>query len=1211
MHPEAAASATEGAWSRRTSPPPSDAPHHAAVGVMHPIHCQTLAMAERGCSTSGRGRGRRVAARPAAPRKGSGGGGGGRVQSTVPSPSRGSSSRPRWCQLARLRPDAAPPRRPAPAEAGGRRPRRRVWRIGGHQGPGAIGGARRRRNGAEALAGGRAAAIAGGGRAAGAGHQGVVRGGGEEAGEGEGGGRPRGSAAARAGDERQDNPEEMEIEVAKQMSLGFPPPRRLLAEVLAARYWNFNALGYDDKITDGFYDLYVIGNGPASINMPSLSDLCEHKQGEDPELMKLEQKALISALELRSRTSEHVGNVLIQKLANLVADHMGGIIFDPENMSRKYQNMIRSLRTRIGSVVVPLGQLKTGLARHRALLFKVTNSYSLSTLGCRFLADNLNIPYRLLKGRQYTGWDDGALNIVKFDDGSGVSNSACDSFEYELLDRRSISSNVGPSDTDGAVTSQTSNQQNTISSFENLSVSTFPSENRPVINECRSTEEAVAPKNKEKPVGANNSLSSSPSSPEVGSTTGFRRMIKDISEYMIHAARKIHIVAPPDLFSEDSMEEPKDLIVCDATLFQSKDEMKRRMNEVGSREYADRGHGPSPSHRPGHELQSKVGLGIYHHPDIRDNTSPIFLIMNLGTSQETVTALKAIACHGRCCCNCCSGSVFDGCRSRKSNSDMKFDVPVAAAATVTAAAVVATTAAVRSFGEVYRGEWHGTEVAVKKFLQQDISSDALEEFRAEVRIMKRLRHPNVVLFMGAITRVPNLSIVTEFLPRGSLFRLIHRPNNLLDEKKRLRMALDVRPEISNLLVDKNWVVKVCDFGLSRMKNNTFLSSRSTAGTAEWMAPEVLRNEPSDEKSMSLVTVSYCGNFALQQPWEGMNAMQVVGAVGFQSRRLDIPDNVDPAVAEIITRCWQTDPRARPSFAEIMAALKPLLKPLPTNQAPRQRVQQTDGPQALVFHCILSPAAALATEGKKYISAARTKVRTGWRASSGAAPRPTNWPTSTSTTPLRRRLDITLAFGRALPPSDETCYPISTATTSSSSYDSHGAAEQHRRRPQDQDSHGSAGYARRPEETHGPAAGYGHGRKAQDDDDDDGGAYRKPKPSYGDDDQPSHGRKKNDDDDDDDRQRRYEAMTTTMTRGSRGTKHDDDDDAERKPRYKKRDSGDDDDDDRKRRYKKRDDDDDDNDDDRKPRYKKHDDDDDDDDDRKQRRGNNRRRQDYDD
>jgi hypothetical protein len=44
---------------------------------------------------------------------------------------------------------------------------------------------------------------------------------------------------------------------------------------------------------------------------------------------------------------------------------------------------------------------------------------------------------------------------------------------------------------------------------------------------------------------------------------------------------------------------------------------------------------------------------------------------------------------------------------------------------------------------------------------------------------------------------------------------------------------------------------------------------------------------------------------LLQPWEGMNPMQVVGAVGFQQRRLTIPGNVDPAVAEIIERCWQT------------------------------------------------------------------------------------------------------------------------------------------------------------------------------------------------------------------------------------------------------------------------------------------------------------------
>lgn len=44
---------------------------------------------------------------------------------------------------------------------------------------------------------------------------------------------------------------------------------------------------------------------------------------------------------------------------------------------------------------------------------------------------------------------------------------------------------------------------------------------------------------------------------------------------------------------------------------------------------------------------------------------------------------------------------------------------------------------------------------------------------------------------------------------------------------------------------------------------------------------------------------------LRLPWSGMNPMQVVGAVGFQNRRLDIPKDVDPVVARIIWQCWQT------------------------------------------------------------------------------------------------------------------------------------------------------------------------------------------------------------------------------------------------------------------------------------------------------------------
>ena len=50
--------------------------------------------------------------------------------------------------------------------------------------------------------------------------------------------------------------------------------------------------------------------------------------------------------------------------------------------------------------------------------------------------------------------------------------------------------------------------------------------------------------------------------------------------------------------------------------------------------------------------------------------------------------------------------------------------------------------------------------------------------------MKRLRHVNVLLFLGAVTQPPDLAIVTQFMPRGSLFRLLHRwvPRRVKDNK---------------------------------------------------------------------------------------------------------------------------------------------------------------------------------------------------------------------------------------------------------------------------------------------------------------------------------------------------------------------------------------------------------------------------------------------
>ncbi|KAI3807595.1 hypothetical protein L1987_23525 [Smallanthus sonchifolius] len=55
--------------------------------------------------------------------------------------------------------------------------------------------------------------------------------------------------------------------------------------------------------------------------------------------------------------------------------------------------------------------------------------------------------------------------------------------------------------------------------------------------------------------------------------------------------------------------------------------------------------------------------------------------------------------------------------------------------------------------------------AFKVLTVQDFADDQLKEFLKEVSIMKRVRHPNVVLFMGAVTVCPHFSIVTKYLSR--------------------------------------------------------------------------------------------------------------------------------------------------------------------------------------------------------------------------------------------------------------------------------------------------------------------------------------------------------------------------------------------------------------------------------------------------------------
>merc|ERR1740129_1965303 len=124
---------------------------------------------------------------------------------------------------------------------------------------------------------------------------------------------------------------------------------------------------------------------------------------------------------------------------------------------------------------------------------------------------------------------------------------------------------------------------------------------------------------------------------------------------------------------------------------------------------------------------------------------------------------------------------------------------------------------------------------------------------------------------------------------------------------------DVKPH--NVLLSPHLEVKVCDFGLARMKSELMTGAMQFAGTPQYMAPELLRQQKYTEK----VDVFAYGTLI----WECMSAdipfanldVPEIRELVFTGRMLQMPFGTPAAVQAVIRECWTADQAARPTMAE--------------------------------------------------------------------------------------------------------------------------------------------------------------------------------------------------------------------------------------------------------------------------------------------------------
>ncbi|KAL6226960.1 hypothetical protein ACLB2K_000919 [Fragaria x ananassa] len=245
-----------------------------------------------------------------------------------------------------------------------------------------------------------------------------------------------------------------------------------------------------------------------------------------------------------------------------------------------------------------------------------------------------------------------------------------------------------------------------------------------------------------------------------------------------------------------------------------------------------------------------------------------------------------------------------------------------------------------TFGDLYRGTFCSQEVAIKILKPERVNAEMLRDFSQEVYILRKIRHKNVVQFIGACTQPPNICIVTEFMSRGSVYDFLHKQKGVFKLPSLLKVAIDVSKgmnylhqnnivhrdlKTANLLMDEHEVVKVADFGVARVQAQSGVMTAET-GTYRWMAPEVIEHKPYDHKadvfSFGIVLWELLTG---QLPYSFLTPLQAAVGVVQKALRPTIPKNTNPKFAELLDKCWQQDPTQRPDFSEIVEILRHLAK----------------------------------------------------------------------------------------------------------------------------------------------------------------------------------------------------------------------------------------------------------------------------------------------
>ena len=251
-----------------------------------------------------------------------------------------------------------------------------------------------------------------------------------------------------------------------------------------------------------------------------------------------------------------------------------------------------------------------------------------------------------------------------------------------------------------------------------------------------------------------------------------------------------------------------------------------------------------------------------------------------------------------------------------------------------------------SFGRAYLAQCDNdnNKYVIKQITLEGMDDEEKRETFNEAKILKKLDHPNIIKFKEVFLQrqpKPALNIVTEYADGGDLGQKIEKQKKLkvplseaqiLDYITQICLALQhihkkkiIHRDLKsgNIFLMKSGIVKVGDFGIAKGLQSTWEKAKTFVGTPYFLSPEIINNQPYDNKSdIWALGVLLYELMTFQMPFNAVSLPMLSIKINRGVYKAP-PSTYSSDIRNLLKKCLTVNPDKRPSIDEILKL--PLIK----------------------------------------------------------------------------------------------------------------------------------------------------------------------------------------------------------------------------------------------------------------------------------------------